>query len=73
MGKEKEYRYAGRQHLSGNWKPIDMDYAWRQVKERKRPVPEVADELGVSKSTLYRKLREYQEEARPGTDGCDGR
>lgn len=73
MGEEKEYRYAGRQRLSGNGKPIDMNYAWRQVKERKRPVPEVADELGVSKSTLYRRLRECRKEARTEPDGRDGR
>lgn len=73
MEEGKEYRYAGRQNLAGNGKPIDMGYAWRQVKEKKRPVLEVADELGVSKSTLYRRLRGLRKETQPGTGGCDGR
>lgn len=73
MGEGKEYRYAGRQNLAGNGKPVDMAYVRRQVEEKKRPVPEVADELGVSESTLYRRLRGLRKETQPGTDGCDGR
>ena len=73
MGEGKEYMYAGRRNLAGNRKPIDMGYAWRQVEGKGRPVREVADELGVSKGTLYRRLRECRKEERQETDGCDGR
>lgn len=41
-------------------KPIDMEWVYRQI-DSGRTARSVADELGVSESTLHRRHKEYQE------------
>lgn len=62
-----DYRYAGRAHLSKRGqrtsKFIDMEYVYQQI-DRGRTVKDLAEELGVSRSTIRRRHIQYQEEAR---------
>lgn len=59
----KKYGYAGRKSLSNGKhgrKEIDMEYVYAQI-DRGKKIKAVADELGVSPSTLNRRHKEYQE------------
>lgn len=60
------YRYAGRKKLSSrrsSSKPVDIEYVYRQ-NDLGRSIREIAEELGVSRSTLRRRHIRYQEEAK---------
>ncbi len=64
----KEYGYAGRKNLSNGRhgrKEIDMEYVYAQIDSGKK-VKAVADELGVSTSTLNRRHKEFQERMKAG-------
>lgn len=41
-------------------KLINMPYVYQQI-DRGRPLQEIAEELGVSRTTIYRRHNEYQE------------
>lgn len=56
MGKMKKTLCNGRRAC----KPIDMGYVYRQI-ELGRSVQEIAKELGVSRSTLYRRHEQEQQ------------
>lgn len=51
-------------------KLIDMNYVYGQI-DKGRTVKAVADEIGVSVSTLHRRHKEYQEEAEAAGKGSD--
>lgn len=62
----EDNQHKGRKNLSGRpraRKPVDMDYVYQQIDSGRR-IQDVAEELGVSRSTLQSRHREYQEAAR---------